>query len=71
MDLHYLEMTISLQRLNARPYGRKAVQSKSSFIPGYPVCENANGAEITIAKLETISHITIIGVCRSTQVATQ
>ena len=33
--------------------------------------ENANGAEITIAKLETISHITIIGVYRSTQVATQ
>ena len=65
-------MTISLQRLNARPYGRKAVQSKISFIPGYPVCENANGAEITIAKLETISHkiITIIGVYRSTQVAT-
>ena len=71
MDLHYLEMTISLQRLNARPYGRKAVQSKISFIPGYPVCENANNAEITIAKLETISHITIIGVYRSTQVATQ
>ena len=53
---------------NTRPYGGTAVYSKISFIPGYPVCMNTNGVEITIVKLEKIPQITIIGVYRSPRV---
>ena len=56
-------------RLNAKPYGGTAVYSKISFIPGYPVCTNANGVEITIVKLEKIPQMTIVGVYSSPRVA--
>lgn len=54
--------------INARPYGGTAVYSKTSFAPGYPLCKNSNGIEITIIKVVTIPNLTIIGVYRSPKV---
>ena len=54
--------------LNTRPYGGTAVYSRVSFIPGYPICRNTNGVEITTIKLITMPHVTIIGVYRSPRV---
>lgn len=54
--------------LNTRPYGGTAVCSKNPFVLGYPVCKNTNGVEITVIRLVTIPHVTIIGVYRSPKV---
>ena len=54
--------------LSTRPYGGTAVYSRISFIPGYPVCKRNNGVEITIVKVTTMPHVTIIGVYRSPRV---
>ena len=54
--------------LNTRPYGGTAVYSKNPFVLGYPVCKNTNGVEITVIRLVTIPHVTIIGVYRSPKV---
>ena len=54
--------------LNTRPYGGTAVYSKNPSVLGYPVCKNTNGVEITVIKLVTIPHVTIIGVYCSPKV---
>ena len=54
--------------LNTRPYGGTAVYSKNPFILGYRVYKNTNGVEITVIRLVTIPHVTIIGVYRSPKV---
>lgn len=54
--------------INTRPYGGTAVYSKNPFAPGYPLCKNSNGIEITIIKVMTIPNLTIIGVYRSPKV---
>ena len=54
--------------LNTRPYGGTAVYSRNPFVLGYPVCKNTNGVEITVVRLVTIPHVTIIGVYRSPKV---
>ena len=55
--------------INTRPYGGTAVYSKNPFAPGYPLCKNSNGMEITIIKVMTIPNLTIIGVYRSPKVS--
>ena len=42
--------------------------SKIPFLPGYPVCNNTGGVEITIIKVTIVPHITIIGIYRSPRV---
>ena len=59
-----LEMTAS-----ARPYGRTAVYSKLDIFPGYPYCQNINGMEITLIRLEKIHQVTIVSVYHSPKVA--
>ena len=51
--------------LNTRPYGGTAVYSKNPSVLGYPVCKNTNGVEITVIKLVTIPHVTIIAELRA------
>ena len=41
---------------------------KNPFDLEYPVCKNTNGVEITVIRLVTIPHVTIIGVYRSPKV---
>ena len=55
--------------VNTRPYGGTAVYSKVDFFPGYPYCQNINGMEITIIRLEKIHQATIVSVYRSPKVA--
>ena len=57
-----------LDVFNTRPYSGTAVYSKIPFLPGYPVCNNTGGVEITIIKVTTVPHITIIGIYRSPRV---
>ena len=57
-----------LDVFNTRPYGGTAVYSKIPFLPGYPVCNNTGGVEITIIKVTTNPHITILGRYRSPRV---
>ena len=54
--------------VNSRPYGGTAVYSKVDFSPGYPYCQNINGMEITIIRLEKIDRVTIVSVYRSPKV---
>lgn len=54
--------------INTRPYGGTAVYSKTPFAPGYPLCKNSNGIEITIIKVITIPNLMIIGVYCSPKV---
>ena len=54
--------------INTRPYGGTAVYSKTPFAPGYPLCKNSHGIEITIIKVITYPNLTIIGVYRSPKV---
>lgn len=54
-----------LDVFSTRPYGGTAVYSKIPFLPGYPVCNNTGGVEITIIKVTTVPHITIVGIYRS------
>ena len=54
--------------VNSRPYGGTAVYSKVDFFPGYPYCQNINGMEITIIRLEKIHRVTIVSVYRSPKV---
>ena len=42
--------------------------SKIPFLPGYPVCNITGAVEITIIKVTTVPHITIIGIYRSPRV---
>ena len=54
--------------VNSRSYGGTAVYSKVDFSPGYPYCQNINGMEITIIRLEKIDRVTIVSVYRSPKV---
>ena len=54
--------------VNSRPYGGTAVYSKVDFSPGYPYCQNINGMEIIIIRLEKIDRVTIVSVHRSPKV---
>lgn len=58
----------SQSALNTRPYGGTALYSQIEFIPGYPYCHNSNGVEVTIMKVISFPHITIIGIYRSPKV---
>ena len=51
--------------ITTRSYGGTAVYSKMPFAPGYPLCKNSNGIEITIIKVTTTPNLTIMGVYRS------
>ena len=55
--------------VNTRPYGGTAVYSKVDFFPGYPYCQNINGIEITIIRLEKIHQVTTVSIYRSPKVA--
>lgn len=55
--------------VNIRPYGGTAVYSKVDFFPGYPYCQNINGLEITIIRLEKLHQVTIVSIYRSPKVA--
>jgi ATP-dependent DNA helicase PIF1 len=55
----------------SRPFGGMAVFSRVEFLPGYPLCRNINGIEITIMKVMILPHVTIIGIYRSPRIPVQ
>ena len=56
--------------VNTRPYGGTAVYSKVDFFPWISIhCQNINGVEITIIRLEKIHQVTIVSVNRSPKVS--
>ena len=54
---------------NVRPFGGTAVYSRLDYYPGYPICSNRHGVEITILRFMIIPHITIVGVYSSPTVS--
>ena len=52
----------------SRPFGGTAVFSRVEFLPGYPLCQNINGIEITIMKVMILPHVTIIVIYRSPRI---
>ena len=67
--MFYLEMTASLPQLIADPMEEQLSIAKLTFSLGiYPYCQNINGMEITIIRLEKIYRVTIVSVYRSPKV---
>lgn len=69
--MFYLEMTASLPQLIADPMEEQLSIAKLTFSLGtciYPYCQNINGMEITIIRLEKIHRVTIVSVYRSPKV---
>ena len=52
----------------SRPFGGTAVFSRVEFLPGYPLCQNINGIEITIMKVMILPHVPKIGIYRSPRI---
>ena len=65
-----LEMTASVPQLILGPMAEQLCIAKLIFFPGYPYCQNINGMEITIIRLEKIHQVTIVSVYRSPKVIT-
>ena len=55
----------------SRPFGGMAVFSRVEILPGYPLCHNINGIEITIMTVMILPHVTIIGIYRSPRIPVQ
>lgn len=53
---------------STRHFGGTAVYSQIDFIPGYPYCHNNNGLEITIMKVVSLPHTTVMGIYCSPKV---